>query len=137
LTWNGSAWAPATPGAGYTDEQAQDAIGTILADSGTIDFTYDDATPSITAIVKDSSITEGKQVLADVTTHNVSASAHGYAPKHPGDANYYLAGDGTWKPTGSGGIFFFLASGGVIISGSQDTSYEFEFTGSGGLTVTE
>lgn len=35
--------------ASYTDEQAQDAIGTILADSDTIDFTYNDGTPSITA----------------------------------------------------------------------------------------
>lgn len=31
------------------DEAAQDAIGTILFDSGTIDFTYNDSTPSITA----------------------------------------------------------------------------------------
>lgn len=36
---------------GYTDEQAQDAVGGILTDSAEIDFTYDDATPSITAVV--------------------------------------------------------------------------------------
>lgn len=35
----------------YTDERAQDAIGTILADSSSIDFTYNDGTPSITAVV--------------------------------------------------------------------------------------
>lgn len=35
----------------FTDERAQDAIGTILVDSSTIDFTYSDATPSITATV--------------------------------------------------------------------------------------
>lgn len=35
----------------YTDEDAQDAIGSILVDSATIDFTYSDATPSITATV--------------------------------------------------------------------------------------
>ena len=40
----------------YTDEQAQDAIGTSLVDSSTIDFTYDDATPFIGAtVVPDSS----------------------------------------------------------------------------------
>ena len=33
-------------------EDAQDAVGTILTDSATIDFTYDDATPSITAVLK-------------------------------------------------------------------------------------
>lgn len=50
----------ATGGSGYTDENAQDAIGGILLDSSTIDFTYDDATPTITAIVKDASITDAK-----------------------------------------------------------------------------
>lgn len=35
----------------YTDERAQDAIGTILTDSSTIDFTYNDGVPSITAAV--------------------------------------------------------------------------------------
>ena len=44
----------------YTDERAQDAIGTILTDSSTIDFTYNDGTPSITAIVIDGSITNNK-----------------------------------------------------------------------------
>lgn len=37
----------------YTDEQAQDAVGGILTDSDTIDFTYNDGTPSVTAAVKD------------------------------------------------------------------------------------
>jgi hypothetical protein len=41
---------------GYTDEQAQDAVGGILTDSATIDFTYDDDANTITAIVKASSI---------------------------------------------------------------------------------
>lgn len=36
----------------YTTEEAQDAVGSILADDGDIDFTYDDATPKITASVK-------------------------------------------------------------------------------------
>lgn len=51
----------------YTDEQAQDAIGTILTDTATIDFTYNDGTPSITADVKDGSVTAAK-VAADVAT---------------------------------------------------------------------
>lgn len=36
-------------GGGITTEDAQDAVGTILVDSASINFTYDDATPSITA----------------------------------------------------------------------------------------
>lgn len=54
----------------YIDENAQDAIGTILVDSSTIDFTYTDATPAITAIVKDDSITYAK-------IQNVSATNKG------------------------------------------------------------
>ena len=42
----------------FTDERAQDAVGTILADSATIDFTYTDGTPEITAAVKTNSIDE-------------------------------------------------------------------------------
>lgn len=35
----------------YTDEMAQDAVGTILVDSAEIDFTYNDGTPSISAVL--------------------------------------------------------------------------------------
>ena len=41
---------------GFTIEDAQDAVGIILTDTATIDFTYNDATPSITASVKPGSI---------------------------------------------------------------------------------
>lgn len=35
----------------YTDERAQDAVGTILTDSSSVDFTYNDGGPTITAVV--------------------------------------------------------------------------------------
>lgn len=79
----------------YSDEQAQDAVGGILTDTSTIDFIYTDATPSITADVKDASITEAKQVLADNTTQNVTSTRHGYAPKSPADATKFLNGAAT------------------------------------------
>ncbi len=41
----------------YTDELAQDATGNILIDTSTIDFSYNDLTPSISADVKPDSIT--------------------------------------------------------------------------------
>jgi len=44
----------------YTDENAQDAVGTILSDGATIDFTYSDPTPSITAEVVNNSISNAK-----------------------------------------------------------------------------
>jgi hypothetical protein len=50
---------PGTGGGSYTDEQAQDAVGSILTDGTTIDFTYNDATPSITAEVKSNVIQAG------------------------------------------------------------------------------
>lgn len=40
----------------YTDEQAQDAVGNIFVDGSIIDFTYNDAAPSITATVINNSI---------------------------------------------------------------------------------
>lgn len=42
------------------NEAAQDAVGTILTDSSTIDFTYDDGANTITGIVIDGSITFAK-----------------------------------------------------------------------------
>jgi hypothetical protein len=45
-----------TAAGGYTDEDAQDAVGTILTDTATIDFTYDDAGNQITAAVKDAGV---------------------------------------------------------------------------------
>lgn len=61
--------------AGYTTvEDAQDAIGTILTDSSTIDFTYSDVTPSITAIVKPDSIT-----ATEIATVNSNVGSFGSA----------------------------------------------------------
>lgn len=45
-------------GASYTDEDAQDAVGGILTDTTTIDFTYSDVTNQITADVKSGSISD-------------------------------------------------------------------------------
>lgn len=50
----------------YTDEMAQDAVGTILTDSSKIDFTYDDTANTITA-----TIVAGSLVNADI---NASAA---------------------------------------------------------------
>lgn len=58
--------AAVVAGGGYTNEQAQDAVGGILTDSASIDFTYDDAGGTITAVVKDASITFAKmQAITD------------------------------------------------------------------------
>ncbi len=54
-----------TAGGGYTDENAQDAVGAMIADTATVDLTYTDATPELKADVKDGSITYAK--LQDVS----------------------------------------------------------------------
>lgn len=59
-------WASAS---GYSDEQAQDAVGGILTDSSTIDFIYADATPSITASIIDASVTLAK--MANLVTQRL------------------------------------------------------------------
>lgn len=48
---NGSTWdsVEGDPGVSYTDEQAQDAVGSILSNTPSISLTYDDATPFISA----------------------------------------------------------------------------------------
>jgi len=51
----------------FTDERAQDAVGNILVDTTTIDFTYDDATPQITADVD-------AAALAPLLDHNSLAN---------------------------------------------------------------
>lgn len=91
-----AAWVAASSAA-YTNEEAQDAVGGILTDTATIDFIYTDATPTIEANVKNSSITEAMQLIADNTTNDVTISAHGYVPKAPNNTTQFLRGDATWS----------------------------------------
>lgn len=51
----------------FTDERAQDAVGMILTDTATIDFTYNDGANQITADVKSASIT-ATQLASDAVT---------------------------------------------------------------------
>lgn len=103
-TWDGNFTVPTKNairdkiealGIGYTDEQAQDAIGTILVDSATIDFTYTDATPSITAIVVDDSITFSK--LQNITTNKLL----GRSTASSGDIEELSIGTGLSLSTGT------------------------------------
>lgn len=66
-----------TAGGGYTDEQAQDAVGAMIADTATIDLTYTDATPELKADVKDDSITYAKMQNVSATDKLLGRSTAG------------------------------------------------------------
>jgi hypothetical protein len=83
------------------DVAAQGAVGGILADSATIDFTYDDVTPQITATVKDNSISNS--LLRDSSGFSVI----GKATTGAGDPVDIVAGsDGVLRRSGSGDLAF-------------------------------
>lgn len=69
----------------YTDEMAQDAVGGILVDGNTVNFTYADATPSITAEV----ITQ-MSLTSDASGIKLSGDS-----ATPGNSKYYGT-DGAW-----------------------------------------
>jgi hypothetical protein len=72
----------------FTDERAQDSVGSILLDSTTIDFTYDDT--NITAIVKANSI-DATQLT---NTINISEFVN--------DSGYISSTSGNWTGTFDG-----------------------------------
>lgn len=59
----------------FTDERAQDAVGGIFTDSATLDFTYNDTTPSITATVKTNSVTGDMLIDGEISTGKLSDDA--------------------------------------------------------------
>lgn len=61
----------------YTDELAQDAVGTILTDTATIDFTYNDVANTIAADVKDGSIAYAKMQDVSATDKLLGRSTAG------------------------------------------------------------
>ena len=84
-----------TAGGGYTDEAAQDATGSMVLDTATIDLTYNDAGPTLSADLKTGSVgtthlggditAAGKALLDDataaaqLTTLGAAAASHSHA----------------------------------------------------------
>lgn len=64
-------------GGTYTDEQAQDAVGRILFDTSTVDFTYNDPGNTITAVVPANAVTN--TVLADMAGGTIKGRPVGSA----------------------------------------------------------
>ena len=81
LKYNGSSWVNGVV-AGYTTEEAQDAVGGILTDTSSISFSYNDGAPSIAASVRSSGITDvmisGGVDALKIGSGSVSSTEFGY-----------------------------------------------------------
>ena len=81
LKYNGSSWVNGVV-AGYTTEEAQDAVGGILTDTSSISFSYNDGAPSIAASVRSSGITDvmisGGIDATKIGSGSVSSAEFGY-----------------------------------------------------------
>lgn len=99
VTWDFSTpgQAKANAAAAYTDEQAQDAVGTILTDSATVDFTYSDVANTISAEVPNDAITFAK--MQNIATDRLL----GRDTAASGDPEELTVGGGV-EFTGAGGI---------------------------------
>jgi hypothetical protein len=74
----------------HTDERAQDAVGSILTDSNTIDFTYNDATPSIAAeVITQLSITSDSSGVKLVNDSAAPGNTKYYGTNGSGTKGYY------------------------------------------------
>lgn len=97
------------------DEQAQDAVGSLLTDTATIDLTYNDGTPSITADVIDDSITFAK--MQNISTDKLL----GRDTASTGDVEQLSVGGGL-EFTGSGGIQTSGLTGDITKSAGSTTT---------------
>lgn len=87
-------------------EEAQDAVGTILTDTATIDFIYNDGVPSITADVKNGSITNTILATMAAWTFKIRNAGTIGAPSDAAIADFTTA-----SPVGTDFIVGFLSTG--------------------------
>ena len=121
----------------FTDERAQDAVGTILDDTADIEFVYDDATPDITAVL--SAAVHASLASADSAVQSVVAGTNvtvdNTDPQNP-----------IVSATGGGSVVDFLDLGDVpasytgeagkvvVVNGTEDGLEFVAPTGTGTVT---
>ena len=77
--YNGATWDALATGGSYTDEMAQDAVGTIMTDTGLAVVTYNDATPSIDVNVP---------AASSATTNSGSSATEAVTPDGLAGSNF-------------------------------------------------
>lgn len=96
---------------------------------------FTNATHNHTNAAGGGTLAEAALALTDVTTDNVSTSAHGFAPKAPNDATKYLDGTGAYSvPTGGSTLPVTDTTG--ISKGSSDATKIVRFEVDGFTTGT-
>lgn len=107
--WSGTQLAVTNGGTGFTTY----AIGDILFANTTTSLARLAGVATGNALISGGvgvapswgKITESHISLSDVTTHNVSTSAHGFVPKAPNNTGVFLRGDATWAAgVGTGSV---------------------------------
>jgi hypothetical protein len=111
------------------DISATAASGAVLRESGHV-LGFGTLAPEAFA---DNTIAEGRLNISDVTTKNVSTSAHGFAPKAPNDTRQWLRGDASWA-TVPGRLIVSreLSSGTSFTTGSTTKFIVAQLIGAGG-----
>lgn len=121
--WDGAAWVLSGSGGGITQ-----LTGDVTAGPGS---------GSQAATIPAATVTEAQQNITDNTTGNVTSSAHGYAPKSPGDATKFLNGSATpaWSTPVKAiqKLSFTIDGGGSAISSTGLQKY-FSFPCTGTIT---
>lgn len=96
----------------FTDERAQDAVGGILTDSSTVDFTYNDGAGTITAVVLEAGLTHdniggtlglakggSNKALTAVNGGLVYSDANSFEITSAGTASQWVLSGGAGTPT--------------------------------------
>lgn len=110
IAFLGGSWTALATGGAYTDEQAQDAVGTILTDTGLAVVTYNDGAPSI-------DINVPAAVASDYRTGT--------------DATKALTSDGVWDAAD----YVTLNDSGGNIAVDMSTGFNFAMTMDGDYTL--
>lgn len=125
----------------FTDERAQDAVGTILTDTASVDLTYNDGSNTISAAVLPAGVDKNSLggsalTIANGGTGQVTAQAalNALLPTQSGAAGKILRSDGTNTSFEYGFGLVPVTTTGTVATAVPGTMYS--CTSTGGFTIT-